>query len=326
MGSWFVKKILAERPSWEVTNLDNLSYAGDLSRLEKIPARAKHRFIHADICSREAVGDAMRGAEMVFHFAAQTHVDRSLIDAAPFFDTNVIGTQVLLQTAVSLGTQRFVHVSTDEIYGPCAKGSFRESDAANPTNPYSISKLAAEQLVLNCHRHEGLSAVITRGSNTYGPFQYPEKVIPLFASRLLDGKTVPLYGDGLHVRDWLHVDDHISAVLFAAEKGKSGEVYNIPGNHALSNKALALEILSVLGLDESRIEHVTDRKGHDRRYALNGSKLKRLGWRHRKLFCTAFPETVRWYAERRDWVREITGRSQDYSRFLKVQYQDRSAS
>jgi dTDP-glucose 4,6-dehydratase len=236
------------------------------------------------------------------HFAAESHVDRSIAGAADFVSTNVVGTQVLLQAALERGVSRFVHVSTDEVYGSIDEGAWPETHPLEPNSPYSASKAASDLLARSYHRTHGLPVCITRCSNNYGPHQFPEKVIPLFVTNLLDGKKVPLYGDGLNVRDWLHVDDHCRGVQLVAEKGRDGEVYNIGGGTGLTNSELTMRLLEAVGADESMIEHVTDRKGHDRRYCVDWTKIAdELGYAPRVSFEQGLADTVRWYAEHRSW-------------------------
>jgi dTDP-glucose 4,6-dehydratase len=244
----------------------------------------------------------MAGADVVVHFAAETHVDRSISGAADFVSTNVVGTQVLLQAALERGVSRFVHVSTDEVYGSIDAGAWPETHPLEPNSPYSASKAGADLLARSYHRTHGLPVCITRCSNNYGPHQFPEKLVPLFVTNLLDGKKVPLYGEGSNVRDWLHVDDHCRAVQLVAEKGRDGEVYNIGGGTELTNKQLTLRLLAAVGADESRIEFVADRPGHDRRYSVDWSKIAdELGYAPRVPFERGLADTVRWYAEHRSW-------------------------
>jgi dTDP-glucose 4,6-dehydratase len=284
----------------EVVVLDLLTYAGTLTNLE--PVDGRYRFVHGDIRDPAAVSAALSGVDTVVHFAAESHVDRSITGAADFVSTNVVGTQVLLQGALEAGVGRFVHVSTDEVYGSIDEGSWPETHPLEPNSPYSASKASSDLLVRSYQRTHGLPACITRCSNNYGPHQFPEKVVPLFVTNLLDGRKVPLYGDGLNVRDWLHVDDHCRGIQLVAEGGRSGEVYNIGGGTELTNAELTGRLVAAVGADESMIEHVEDRKGHDRRYSVDWSKIAdELGYAPRTSFDEGLADTVRWYAENRAW-------------------------
>jgi dTDP-glucose 4,6-dehydratase len=306
IGSHYVRSLLAGAyPAYadaDVVVLDLLTYAGTLTNLAPCAADPRLRFVRGDIRDPDVVAEVMSGTDVVVHFAAESHVDRSIAGAADFVSTNVVGTQVLLQAALECGVSRFVHVSTDEVYGSIDQGAWPESHPLEPNSPYSASKAASDLLARSYHRTHGLPVCITRCSNNYGPHQFPEKVIPLFVTNLLDGKKVPLYGDGLNVRDWLHVDDHCRGVQLVAEKGRDGEVYNIGGGTELTNSELTLRLLEVVGADESMIERVTDRKGHDRRYSVDWSKIAdELGYAPRMSFDEGLAATVRWYAEHRSW-------------------------
>jgi dTDP-glucose 4,6-dehydratase len=315
IGSSFVRQLLAWEPSAHILVIDKLSYSGDTARLADSAKNPRYQFLHADIVDLPRMSEAhaaLAGAEAVFHFAAESHVDRSLQDSRVFFESNAAGTQALLGAAQAAGVKRFVHVSTDEVYGSRKEGASRETDALNPTNPYSVSKAAAEYLALNAFRHTGLPVVMTRGSNTYGPWQYPEKVIPLFVSNLIGGKPLPLYGDGSQQRDWLHVEDHCEAVYFAYRHGVPGQIYNASGGFHLTNLELTRRILKAFGLenDEARwIQRVTDRVGHDWRYSMDDSKLRGLGWKPRREFDPAFAEAVAWYRANTDWLDAVRRRA-----------------
>lgn len=328
IGARFVKLLLEREPSSQVLTVDKLSYSGDLTRLAEIEKNPRHSTVKADVADPEAMARALDGADAVFHFAAESHVDRSLLDSRAFFEANAAGTQTLLTAAKSAGVKKFVHVSTDEVYGSRAQGAFRETDPLNPTNPYSVSKAAAEYLAFNAFRHTGLPVVMTRGSNTYGPWQYPEKVIPLFISNLTAGEPLPLYGDGAQERDWLHVDDHCEGVYFVYRNGTAGEVYNVSGGFHLTNLDLTKRILKIFGRDKEEdrwIRRVTDRLGHDRRYAMDDSKIRSLGWKPRRIFDTAFPETVAWYREQTGWLEAIRRKSLDYADYYRRQYAGRQS-
>ena len=304
IGSHFVRSVVAGRypalAGAEVVVLDLLTYAGTLTNLTEVADSV--RFVRGDIRDPETVASVTAGADLVVHFAAESHVDRSIAGAADFVSTNVVGTQVLLQAELDAGVSRFVHVSTDEVYGSIETGAWPETHPLEPNSPYSASKAASDLLARAFHRTHGLPVCITRCSNNYGPHQFPEKVVPLFVTNLLDGQPVPLYGDGGNVRDWLHVDDHCRAIALVAEKGRDGEVYNIGGGTELTNRELTGLLLDAVGADTSMIEHVPDRKGHDRRYAVDWTKIAdELGYRPAVPFAQGLADTVRWYAQRRDW-------------------------
>jgi dTDP-glucose 4,6-dehydratase len=306
IGSHYVRSLLGGAyPAYadaDVVVLDLLTYAGTLTNLAPFTDDPRLRFVRGDIRDPGVVAEVMAGTDVVVHFAAESHVDRSIAGAADFVSTNVVGTQVLLQAALERGVSRFVHVSTDEVYGSIDEGAWPETHPLEPNSPYSASKAGSDLLVRSYHRTHGLPVCITRCSNNYGPHQFPEKVVPLFVTNLLDGKKVPLYGDGLNVRDWLHVDDHCRGIQLVAEKGRDGEVYNIGGGTELTNKELTLRLLAAVGADESMIEPVADRKGHDRRYSVDWSKIAdELGYAPRMSFEQGLADTVRWYSEHRSW-------------------------
>jgi dTDP-glucose 4,6-dehydratase len=305
IGSHFTRELL--RGSYpalagEVIVLDSLTYAGNAANLAPVSGHGGLRFVRGDICDREVVAGLMAGVDLVAHFAAESHVDRSIADPATFVRTNVAGTQVLLHAALQAGVGRFVHVSTDEVYGSIDSGSCTEEHPLLPNSPYSASKAASDLLVRAYHRTHGLDTCVIRASNNYGPYQFPEKVIPLFVTNLLDGTPVPLYGDGGNVRNWLHVDDHCRGVALAAEKGVAGEVYNIGGGAELSNRALTEALLDIMSRDWSMVRQVADRKGHDRRYSVDITKaVEQLGYQPATDLRTGLAETVRWYANNRGW-------------------------
>ncbi|MGV9249513.1 dTDP-glucose 4,6-dehydratase [Streptomyces sp. NPDC003710] len=310
IGSAYVRAMLAGRyPGFEdaaVTVFDKLTYAGNRANLPRTHPRMT--FVQGDICDGRLLGRVLPGHDAVVHFAAESHVDRSIAGSAPFVATNVLGTHSLLEACLGSGVSRFVHVSTDEVYGSIDSGAWPEDHPLEPNSPYAASKGAADLLVRAFHRTHGLKTTITRCSNNYGPYQYPEKVIPLFVIRLLEGSDVPLYGDGLNVREWIHVEDHCRAIQLVLESGRPGETYNVAGDASLTNRELTGLLLAACGADWSRVKHVPDRKAHDRRYALDGSKIREeLGFRPAIPLERGLADTVRWYRENRDWWRPLGG-------------------
>lgn len=304
IGSHFVRHMLENHPIYEdhrITVLDSMTYAANPANLADVQDRID--FIHGDIRDRDMVDFVMSETDAVVHFAAESHVDRSLQDTEPFVQTNVLGTQVLVDAAVRHDIHKFVHVSTDEVYGSITQGSWTEEYPLQPRSPYAASKAASEMVVMAAHHTYKLNTVVTRGSNTYGPNQYHEKLIPLFATNLLRGKKVPLYGDGLNVRDWLHVKDHVRAIDMVLHHGKRGQVYNIAGNQERSNIQVTDIILRTLGMGWDRVEFVADRQGHDRRYSMLAAKMER-AFQFRPVYSDVvkgIPETVRWYRDNRTW-------------------------
>lgn len=296
----------------EVVVLDALTYAGNRANLDPVADDPRLRFVHGDIRDAETVDAAVAGTDHVVHFAAESHVDRSIGGAADFVSTNVVGTQVLLDAALRHGVERFVHVSTDEVYGSIASGSWTEEQPLQPNSPYSASKAGSDLLARAYHRTHGLPVCVTRCSNNYGPYQFPEKVIPLFVANLLDGGQVPLYGDGLNVRDWLHVDDHCRGIQLVLQGGRPGEVYNIGGGTELTNRELTERLLAATGRrwDEA-VTPVADRLGHDRRYSVDITKIsEELGYAPRVPFDEGLEATVRWYAGNRDWWEPLRRRAE----------------
>jgi dTDP-glucose 4,6-dehydratase len=313
IGSHYVRSLLGGAyPAYagvDVVVLDLLTYAGTMSNLAGFEQSPRLRFVHGDIRDPKIVAEVLAGTDVVVHFAAESHVDRSIAGAADFVSTNVVGTQVLLQAALEADISRFVHVSTDEVYGSIETGSWPETHPLEPNSPYSASKAGSDLLARSYHRTHGLPVCITRCSNNYGPHQFPEKVIPLFVCNLLDGQKVPLYGDGLNVRDWLHVDDHCRGIQLVAEKGRDGETYNIGGGTELTNRDLTYRLLDAVGADESMIEPVADRKGHDRRYSVDWSKIAtELGYTPRTPFDQGLADTVAWYRNNRPWWEPLKSR------------------
>ena len=316
IGSNFVRHLLAERPDAEVVNLDALTYAGNLVSLKDVENEPRYRFIHGDICDGAAVREAVSGVDVVFNLAAESHVDRSIVEDAPFVRTNVLGTATLLAASLEEGVSRFVQVSTDEVYGELpwrdpedgdpTPSRFTEETPLSPRSPYSASKAAGDHLALAYHATHGLDVVVTRCSNNYGPYQYPEKLIPLMITRAIEDKPLPVYGDGLYVRDWIHVDDHCRGLLASAERGREGAVYNFGGNSERTNMSLVRAVLRILDKPEELIQHVQDRPGHDRRYAIDASRAEaELGWTPRADFTSGLETTVAWYLAHRGWCEVV---------------------
>ncbi len=322
IGSNFVRHVLAAEKDARVTNLDALTYAGNLENLVDVEKDPRYAFVKADVADPDAIGKAFSkgGFDLVVNFAAESHVDRSILGASEFVRTNVAGTQVLLDAARKSKRGRFVQVSTDEVYGSLgATGKFTEETPLAPNSPYSASKASADLLVRAAHHTHGLDAVVTRCSNNYGPYQFPEKLIPLMIANALEGKPLPVYGDGKNVRDWIHVEDHCSGVLAAARRGRPGEVYNLGGDAERENIAIVKAILAALKKGENLIQYVTDRPGHDRRYAIEFSKAAReLAWRPRVRFEEGLAATVAWYVDHENWWRRV--KSEAYREYYEKQY------
>jgi len=300
IGSNYVRWLLANSDH-EVTILDALTYAGNLESIRDLLDDRRCEFVHGDICDQDVVVRSMDGHDAVVHFAAETHVDRSITDPYSFVRTNCFGTNVLCDVARRVGVGKFLHISTDEVYGSIDVGSFRESDRLTPRSPYSAAKAGSDLIALSYVTTHGLPVVVTRCSNNFGPYQFPEKVIPLFTTNLLDGKKVPLYGDGGNVRDWIHVEDHNRAAHLVLTDGVVGEVYNIGAHQEMTNKELTYALLELTGRDESFIQPVDDRLGHDRRYSVNIDKVTALGWSMQRTFDESLQETVDWYRNNRWW-------------------------
>jgi len=311
IGSRFAEVMLEQGPALgydDFVLVDALTYSGRLENLGAVLPDPRVRFVHASINDAEAMDAAMDGVDAVVHLAAESHVDRSIAGAAPFFVTNVLGTQQLLESARRAGVQRFVHVSTDEVYGSIDEGSWREDHVLEPNSPYSASKAGSDLAALAYHSTFGMHVSVTRCSNNYGPRQYPEKVIPLFVSNLVDGLPVPLYGDGLNVRDWLHVDDHCQGIALVLAGGRAGEIYNIGGGTELTNVDLTHRILELCGVGEDRIVRVADRLGHDRRYSVDCTKIAtELGYAPKVPFAEGLVSTVAWYRANEAWWRPLKG-------------------
>jgi dTDP-glucose 4,6-dehydratase len=300
IGSNYVRHVLSTTDD-SVTVFDALTYAGNLETLRDVSSDPRYSFVHADICDRDAVLAAMAGHDAVVHFAAESHVDRSITGPDAFIRTNVAGTNVLCDVARQIGVERFLHISTDEVYGSIAEGSFCETDPITPRSPYSASKAGSDLVALSYFTTYGLPVVVTRCSNNFGPWQFPEKVIPLFVTNLLDDRKVPLYGDGGNVRDWIHVEDHNRAADLVLRRGAVGEIYNIGAGMELTNNELTHRLLTLCGRDESYIQPVEDRLGHDRRYSVTTDKIESLGWKLSRPFEDSLAATVAWYRDNRPW-------------------------
>lgn len=307
IGSNFIRYILDKYPDYSVINLDKLTYAGNPDNLKDVEKNKRYLFVKADIADRDAVEVIFKNnrIDYLLNFAAESHVDRSILNCEDFIRTNIFGTQVLLDAAKKYKVQRYVQISTDEVYGSIKSGSFSEESALIPNSPYSASKAAADLLARSYCVTHGLPVIITRSSNNFGPYQYPEKVIPLFITNLLEGKKVPLYGDGLNVRDWLYVLDNCAAIDLVMHKGKIGEVYNIGGESELTNLELTRLIFKKMGKGKEYIDYVADRLGHDRRYSLNCDKIKKLGFRPKYDFNKALDLTVLWYKNNKPWWKKL---------------------
>lgn len=301
IGSNFIRYLGRHEPDAQVTNLDALTYAGVPATVAELDEASNHRFVKGDIRDVQLVNEVVPNHDVIIHFAAESHVDRSIDGPMTFLETNVVGTGVLMDAAHRHGIQRFIHVSTDEVYGSLTDGFALETDLLDPSSPYSSSKAGSDLLALSYYVTHGFPVTVTRCTNNYGPYQFPEKVIPLFVTNLLEGKNVPLYGDGLNERDWLYVEDHCSAIHLLVDAGASGEIYNIGANEQLSNIDLTHGILEALGKDESSIDYVPDRLGHDLRYAVDSSKIRELGWSPQNSFRERLIHTIEWYKEHSDW-------------------------
>ncbi|APQ61418.1 dTDP-glucose 4,6-dehydratase 2 [Paenibacillus polymyxa] len=324
IGSNFVLYMLKHHPDYEIVNIDALTYAGNLENLKSIENNPKHSFIKADITDTQAIDQLMQqGIDVVVNFAAESHVDRSILEPEVFVKTNVLGTQVLLDAAKKYNVAKFVQVSTDEVYGSLGEtGLFTEETPLQPNSPYSASKAGGDLLVRAYHETFGLPVNITRCSNNYGPYQFPEKLIPLMISRALSDQQLPVYGDGLNIRDWLYVEDHCSAIDLVIHQGKLGEVYNIGGNNERTNVHIVKTVLEELGKPESLISYVQDRPGHDRRYGIDPTKtMNELGWKPKHSFETGIKETIRWYLDNEEWWTRI--QSGEYQQYYAKQYGSR---
>jgi dTDP-glucose 4,6-dehydratase len=320
IGSNFIRYIRQEHPDWEITNLDKLTYAGNPENLKDIQDQPNYHFTKGDIADRKLVDELLgQGIDVIVNFAAESHVDRSILDASPFIETNVKGTQVLLEGAKKHEVQRFIQVSTDEVYGSIDSGCFTEESPLSPNSPYSASKAAADLLCRAYFKTHHLPAIVTRCTNNFGPYQFPEKLIPLAITNALEDKLVPVYGDGLNIRDWIFVDDHCRALDTVIQKGKPGEIYNIGSGNEKTNLELIRKLLELLDKPQSLIQFVTDRPAHDRRYALDCARIStELGWKPAYSFEKALSATVDWYLKNESWWRSI--KSGEYSRYYKEMY------
>lgn len=323
IGSNFILYWMKNHPTDEIVNFDKLTYAGNLENLQGVEKNQNYCFVRGDICNGSEVDSSMQGVDTVVHFAAESHVDRSIMEPASFVTTNVLGTQVLLESALKSNVKRFHHVSTDEVFGQLELDSttkFDENTKYDPRSPYSASKAGSDHLVRAYSHTFGLPITITNCSNNFGPYQFPEKIIPLAITNLLEDKKIPIYGDGLYVRDWLYVEDHCRAIESVLEKGKVGETYCVGGlNEDVNNLQVAKKLIKILGKSEDRIEFVKDRLGHDRRYAVNWSKIKNeLGWEPLHSFDEWLEETVNWYQDHEDWWKKV--KSGEYKKYYDSQY------
>lgn len=323
IGSNFARYMLAKYPDYRIHVLDSLTYAGNLDNLADLQANPRFAFIKGDIRDASVVGEAASKADAIINFAAESHVDRSIVNPGEFIQTDVAGVYTLLEASRANKHDRFLHISTDEVYGTIADGSFKEGDPLEPNSPYSASKAGGELLVRAFHATYGLNTIVTRGSNTFGPYQYPEKLIPLFVTNLIDGEKVPVYGDGMQVRDWLYVLDHCAGVDIALHHGEPGNVYNVGGGNERTNIDITRRILTLMGKGEDAIRHVQDRPGHDRRYSINCDRLKAMGFKQTVDFDERLEETVRWYQDNQSWWRRIKEKQAEYQQFMKNWYADR---
>ncbi len=323
IGSNYTRYILNKYPDYNITVLDALTYAGNLNNLSDLKNNKNFSFVHGNICDEKLVGNLMQKMDAVINFAAETHVDRSIHQAGDFIDTDIRGTYVLLEAVRKYSVERFLQISTDEVYGSIEKGSFLESDPLKPNSPYSASKAGADLLIRSYYITYNTPVIITRSSNNFGPYQYPEKLIPLFITNALDKVALPLYGDGKNVRDWLYVLDNCSAIDLVLHKGKCGEIYNVGAGNEQENITITTTILKLLNQSTDLIKYVTDRPGHDRRYSVNINKVISLGWQPQKNFRQAMEETVQWYQKNEDWWRKIKEKQAEYKRFYAIQYDNR---
>lgn len=323
IGSNFVRHLLDSHPDYHVTVLDKLTYAGNLDNLLDVQDNPRYRFVKGDICDQPLVDELVPQCQVVVNFAAESHVDRSLLDPGAFLRTDVQGTYVLLEAARCHGVELFLQVSTDEVYGSIPEGSFLEADPLSPSSPYAASKAGGDLLALAYHTSFGLPVIITRSSNNFGPYQYPEKFIPLFITNAIDSEPLPIYGDGLQVRDWLYVLDNCRAIDLVIHEGSPGEVYNIGAGNEWVNIEVAKLILRLLGKPKDLMRHVTDRPGHDRRYSVDCTKVRALGWAPSRSHEAAMEESVQWYLDNQWWWRKI--KSGEFMAYYRQNYGERLA-
>ena len=323
IGSNFVRYMFNKYPQYRIIVLDALTYAGNRENLSDLEGDPRFLFYHGDIADEKVVDNLMSNADSVVNFAAETHVDRSIHEAGKFIETDVKGTFVLLEAARKYNIERFLHISTDEVYGSIQEGSFKENDPLEPNSPYSASKAGGDLLVRSYHVTYGLPVIITRSSNNYGPYQYPEKLIPLFVTNALDNLPLPLYGDGKNIRDWIHVEDNCAALDIVLHKGEIGQIYNIGGGNERENIFITHKILDYLAKPKSLIKPVKDRLGHDRRYSVDTSKVRALGWQPKYDFEKGLEQTIDWYVQNESWWRRIKEKQEEYKRFYEAYYKDR---
>jgi len=320
IGSNFVRYMVNKYPDYRVIVLDALTYAGNRENLSDLEGKHNYLFFHGNICDKDVVNNLVSNCDTIINFAAETHVDRSILEAGDFIQTDVVGTFTLLEAAKRYNIEKYIQISTDEVYGSIEEGSFYEESSLQPNSPYSASKASGDLLVRAYFKTYGLPTLITRSSNNFGPYQYPEKLIPLFITNAVDNLPLPLYGDGKNVRDWLYVLDNCEAIDFVLHKGKVGEVYNIGGGNEMENIQITEMILELLNKPKSLIKPVPDRLGHDRRYSVNTDKIQKLGWKPHHNFRQAMEETVKWYLENETWWRKIKEKQEAFKKYYQQQY------
>lgn len=318
IGSNFIRYMLSKYPDYEIINLDKLTYAGNLDNLMDMEGNPNYTFVRGDICDEKIVSEVTDGVDGIINFAAETHVDRSILEPGSFIQTDIYGTYVLLEAVKSKGIGRYIQISTDEVYGSIEEGSFMEESPLTPSSPYSASKAGGDLLVMSYWKTYALPVIITRSSNNFGPYQYPEKLIPLFITNAIENSPLPLYGDGMNVRDWIYVLDNCEAIDLVLHKGREGEIYNIGGDNERTNIEITEIILRELEKPKSLIKYVKDRPGHDRRYSIDSSKIAALGYRSRYSFEEAMRDTVKWYLENEWWWRKV--KSEDFKKYYRKAY------